>query len=582
MLKFYSRAGFKLQSNNLFKQNRYPFTIYSNQHQRDAELVGEKTVKYDSFLNEYDKAVKAFLAKRWTKKEELPPKIYIIDPVDEVKDSLNQQRLVFMKKLLEHERLQKMSDANDMNSQYLMSITLEEHLKPLFDEYLKKVLVNGQVVPMKKLEEYNQIVNDCKKVYMRFFFGDELTELEKDIESRYLLTKQGKYMKYLASERPQFKCIWTYTQQRRLEQMKNYISRDLKYYDDFRPVYEEMNLESKLDNVYETMKINDDSLKRKVIFHLFEKGYYEKSKKRAIFVTKNLITRALLYTQSIEFTKVLNIPPDFHIEHSISNLHIWLMLDRLKKLDTVESKFMAKQIDYEFKKVTLEKANQIHLRKKNDFINDVNHFMLNNRIAYDKHFNKNPKTSLRPYYKLDALVWSTIFFEKVPRYSEIVYMMSEYIMQHYEYLANESFENFMYSNIQWDVYRIPVNYKDTLQAINPPLTDEELDAEIKSDNKIKKHFYSYDDPEYELPINTEVNNVVKRRFENIHYKIFETLRKYNSMETYDFYSEREEKEQEESKSKEKYAIWKTKNSVNKLTPAEDIKRKLREKRSSGN
>ena len=75
MLKFYSRAGFKLQSNNLFKQNRYPFTIYSNQHQRDAELVGEKTVKYDSFLNEYDKAVKAFLAKRWTKKEELRKEI---------------------------------------------------------------------------------------------------------------------------------------------------------------------------------------------------------------------------------------------------------------------------------------------------------------------------------------------------------------------------------------------------------------------------------------------------------------------------------------------------------------------------
>jgi len=66
---------------------------------------------------------------------------------------------------------------------------------------------------------------------------------------------------------------------------------------------------------------------------------------------------------------------------------------------------MAKQMEYEFKKVTLDKANQIHLRKKNDFINDVNHYMLNNRIAYDRHFNKNPQTSLRPYYKLDALVW---------------------------------------------------------------------------------------------------------------------------------------------------------------------------------
>jgi len=160
--------------------------------------------------------------------------------------------------------------------------------------------------------------------------------------------------------------------------------------------------------------------------------------------------------------------------------------------------------------------------------------------------------------------------------------MSEYIIQHYEYLAQESFDNFMHSNVQWDVYRIPVNYKDALQAINPPLSDEELEAEIKSDNKIKKHFYSYDDPEYELPINVEVNNIVKRRFEDIHYKIFTTLRKYNSLESYDFYQEREDKEKEEAQAKEKYGIWKRKSSINKLTPADEIKRKLSEKKSAGN
>jgi len=53
---------------------------------------------------------------------------------------------------------------------------------------------------MKKLEEYKGIVNDCKKIYMRFFYGDELSELEKDIETRYLVNKQAKYFKYLASE----------------------------------------------------------------------------------------------------------------------------------------------------------------------------------------------------------------------------------------------------------------------------------------------------------------------------------------------------------------------------------------------
>jgi hypothetical protein len=44
-----------------------------------------------------------------------------------------------------------------------------------------------------------------------------------------------------------------------------------------------------------------------------------------------------------------------------------------------------------------------------------------------------------PYYKLDALIWSCIYHEKVPRYSEKVYKMSEYLIQHYNYLKSLSF-----------------------------------------------------------------------------------------------------------------------------------------------
>jgi len=36
--------------------------------------------------------------------------------------------------------------------------------------------------------------------------------------------------------------------------------------------------------------------------------------------------------------------------------------------------------------------------------------------------------------KLDALVWSAVFFEKVHRYSDEVYLMSEYLLQNYYYI----------------------------------------------------------------------------------------------------------------------------------------------------
>ncbi len=52
--------------------------------------------------------------------------------------------------------------------------------------------------------------------------------------------------------------------------------------------------------------------------------------------------------------------------------------------------------------------NQIHLKKKNDFVKDVNHFMLNIRQFLNKHFNQNEITKNNNYIKIDALVWRYI------------------------------------------------------------------------------------------------------------------------------------------------------------------------------
>lgn len=52
--------------------------------------------------------------------------------------------------------------------------------------------------------------------------------------------------------------------------------------------------------------------------------------------------------------------------------------------------------------------------------------MVNNRMAFDRHFNNLYIED--PYQKIDALVWSSIFFEKVERYSDEVYLMSEYFI----------------------------------------------------------------------------------------------------------------------------------------------------------
>jgi len=84
----------------------------------------------------------------------------------------------------------------------------------------------------------------------------------------------------------------------------------------------------------------------------------------------------------------MNIPPDFHIEHSLMNMHIWLIINRLRKINTSLSNFIAKNLELIYKVYTEQKVFKIHLKKKNEFIKDVNLFMQNNRKAYDTHFNK--------------------------------------------------------------------------------------------------------------------------------------------------------------------------------------------------
>lgn len=77
------------------------------------------------------------------------------------------------------------------------------------------------------------------------------------------------------------------------------------------------------------MKIDGSSIKDKLLFHVFEKPTLQKSKKRLLTIAKTLFTRTMLYINCIEFLRVLDIPPDFHIELSIINIHIWMICNRL-------------------------------------------------------------------------------------------------------------------------------------------------------------------------------------------------------------------------------------------------------------
>lgn len=141
--------------------------------------------------------------------------------------------------------------------------------------------------------------------------------------------------------------------------------------------------------------------------------------------------------------------------------------------------------------MTRSEMQDVDVLRKQKKIDDIENYLFAIRRNFDFHFYINSKSVDNPYYKLDALVWSCIYHEKVPRYSDKVYKMSEYFMQHFEYLKTLSFVEIEQSNINWCAYRVPFNFKNKLVRVNPPLSEEEFEKEFNSPFKTKKFHYNF-------------------------------------------------------------------------------------------
>lgn len=197
----------------------------------------------------------------------------------------------------------------------------------------------------------------------------------------------------------------------------------------------------------------------------------------------------------------------------------------------------------------------VFLKKKSDFIKDVSNYMRLFRNLYDEHFKKVPRTSQNPEFKIDALAWTAIYHEKVDRYSPEVYLMGEYMVKHYQYFQTLSLDDIKKGKFHFDVFRCSLDFQEKLTKINPPLTPEQFEKELDNSSVVKKFFYNYDDPDYELPIDVEVRNVIDHRFHRVGDKIKKRLQKFESFELYDYFNERDEIQEEAQRVKDKYP-WK--------------------------
>jgi hypothetical protein len=142
-----------------------------------------------------------------------------------------------------------------------------------------------------------------------------------------------------------------------------------------------------------------------------------------------MISRFLLYIDSWEFVNAMDVENDFHINHSIANMHVWLIFQRLRDFSENKYAFQLKEELIEsFNKLTRAEMQDVDVLRRQKKIDDIENYLFAIRRNFDFHFFINSKSVEDPYYKLDALVWSCIYHEKIPRYSEKVYKMSEYFI----------------------------------------------------------------------------------------------------------------------------------------------------------
>jgi hypothetical protein len=81
------------------------------------------------------------------------------------------------------------------------------------------VLICGRTPPLASLPKYQQIRDKVVELYRVFFFGEQITQFEREVELKYLMDKQIKFMKYVNHrDNLLYRCKWTDSNQRCLEQ----------------------------------------------------------------------------------------------------------------------------------------------------------------------------------------------------------------------------------------------------------------------------------------------------------------------------------------------------------------------------
>lgn len=247
------------------------------------------------------------------------------------------------------------------------------------------------------------------------------------------------------------------------------------------------------------------------------------------------------------------------INAQLIQIHFWLLIDRLRKLPYHGAAVLARRLTLSLGVEIARSARSVNLKKSNQLQASLERMLETNSNILELHFHRSELTRDNPYNGIDALVWSIAFAEKVPRYSDEVYLFSEYLVKNFQHMQQHSYEDLLDGVVEFDPFLVDPRYRQKIEAVSPPLSAAEFQRQFNSNSQQKDYYYSKIQRQVEelMPIEKQyVSSGVDTRFTWAEFlQPFRNFRaKYYSLRTMDHYNKMEEREKR-NEEEERRGTW---------------------------
>lgn len=346
---------------------------------------------------------------------------------------------------------------------------------------------------------------------------------------------------------------------KRMCAISNQFGRNMNYFDDFYPVYQTKDFHTHFMDYMQhdyLQHIHKFSFKKLFLSLSYKRLERLRIKRTWQSILETIFQRVEEVCKSIEVNNVLDIPADFHIHYALINFHCWLIKNKLRTYkDSRKAQQLVQYFKNSMENYLFKKTSSISVKSHNQLFRDLDGSLFNSALFFDNHFNYNDTTIADPLYKLDALAHVTIFLCKNDRYEDRVYKMGYYILESYRYFQQLTEEQVLSFDFFFNVFAIPVDYKEQIIARNPQLSPEEMEIELKKDGSLlnRKFEYCYEDDRL-LPRKVTFGDLKLTQKSVLKNKINFLMKKFENMDSFDYYSTKEELMQEREKKQTKY-VW---------------------------